>query len=370
MEDRLKDALWEIVTHGTPPRPEHIELIDVGSKVFLEFFEREIIECLVKQGGATCRFFEASYGGGKSHLLGLFNLLASKHQMVTVNIELSRALSLLEWKDIAEHVLLNLEWRVGGQAVRSLPDILSQLTSTRSSTLKHFKFVHSGFANAMELYANGRNQLNPEARDKLKRFLCGERVGAGELRRCGVKGVKNPLSKRNAESVLNTVLSALFAFGFRGTFLLFDEMDQTFNKISQTSKAQVAANLMRRFIDACSNGVIRGAVAIFAVLPDFLPACVRVYPALGDRLVVYRDTFTPGWRFPVLRLDDIAGYDKPETFMEELIRKIVSQVTEEKRDRLSRELSLEGQDVLLRNPGPNFKRPLLKRIASKTLQFI
>ena len=127
MENRLKDALREIVTHGTPPRPEHIELIDVGSEGFLKFFEREIIECFLKQGGSTCRFFEAGYGGGKSHLLSLFNHLASKHQMVTVNIELSRALSLLEWKDITEHILLNLEWRVDGRTVRSLPDILSHL---------------------------------------------------------------------------------------------------------------------------------------------------------------------------------------------------------------------------------------------------
>ena len=98
MDDLLKDALRQIVTHGTPPRPEHIEIIDVGNEKFIEFFEREILECFVKVGGSTCRFFEASYGGGKSHLLGLFNHLAAKHQMLTVNIELSRALSLMEWK--------------------------------------------------------------------------------------------------------------------------------------------------------------------------------------------------------------------------------------------------------------------------------
>jgi len=145
-------------------------------------------------------------------------------------------------------------------------------------------------------------------------------------------------------------------------------MDQTFSKISQSSKAQVAANLMRRFIDACSNGVIKGAVAVFAVLPDFLPACVRAYPALGDRLVVYRDTITPGWRFPVLRLEDIRDYSEPESFLEEVVQKIVSHVPDDKREQLSRELLSEGKEVLLMNPGPSFKRPLLKRLASKALQ--
>jgi len=58
--------------------------------------------------------------------------------------------------------------------------------------------------------------------------------------------------------------------------------------------------------------------------------------------VVYRDTVTPGWRFPVLRLDDIACCGEPESFMEDVIRKIVSQVPADKRDRLSRELLADG----------------------------
>lgn len=46
-------------------------VIDVGSDAFVSCFEHEILNGLVQHGGATCRFFEGSYGAGKTHLLRL-----------------------------------------------------------------------------------------------------------------------------------------------------------------------------------------------------------------------------------------------------------------------------------------------------------
>ena len=369
MEDQLKEALKDIVTLVIPPRPEFIRLIDVGSERFLDFFEKEILENFVACGGATCRFFEAGYGGGKSHLLHLINHLAVKRRMLVVSIDLTKALSLLEWKDITEHILCNISLHVDGKILKSLPEVLHHVTEKDRQRVRQLRLAHSGFSNAIALYVSDYQYLDSQGREKLKRFLCGEKIGAGELKRNNIRGVKNPLSKRNAESVLNTVLSALFSLGFNGTVILFDETDQTFSRVQHTAKVQLGANLMRRLIDACSNGTIRGAVAVFAVLPDFLVSCSRAYPALGDRLLMYRTT-EPGWRFPILRIEDITEFAEPEMFMEKVIDKIVEQVASNKKDTLRRELLIEGRDVLYANPGTNFRRPLLKRLASKTLQMI
>jgi len=246
-----------------------------------------------------------------------------------------------------------------------------ELAQSYRKPLRNLRLRHTGFLNASDVAINGLSLLDNEARDKLKRFLYGEKIGAGDLKRHGIRGVKNPLSERNAESVLNTVLSIVFELGFAGTMILFDETEQTFQHQRQSNKTLIAANLMRRFIDACSNGIIKGAIAVFAVLPDFLPSCANAYPALGDRLSIQRpEDGAPGWRYPLLRLEDITTCHDPEEFLEKIVDKITSQIPDEKKDWLKGRLIVEGREVLLSVPGADYRRPLVKRIASKTLEYI
>lgn len=367
----LREALKAIVSSGTPPPPEVISRIDVGTEQYLNFFEKEIIQDYIAKGGASCRFFEGVYGGGKSHLLQLFKLVAQKNRMLVVEIELSKLLSLKDWKSVTLQILNNIQFRRDGLKIKGLPNIMFALAQNYRKPLRHLRLRHTGFLNASDIAINGLALLDSVARDKLKRFLSGEKIGAGDLKRHGIRGVKNPLSERNAESVLNTVLSIVFELGFTGTMILFDETEQTFHHQRQSNKALIAANLMRRFIDACSNGVIKGAVAVFAVLPDFLPSCANAYPALGDRLSIERpEDGTPGWRYPLLRLEDITTCYTAEIFLERIVEKIISQVPDEEKDRLKGKLMAEGMDVLLNVPGLDFRRPLVKRLASKTLEYI
>jgi len=367
----LIEALKSVVSSGTPPPSEVICSIDVGTEKYVRFFEKEIIEDYITKGGASCRFFEGVYGGGKSHLLQLFNLVAEKHRMLVVEIELSKLLSLRDWKSITSHILCNIQYRRNGTTTKGLPNIMFELAQSYRKPLRNLRLRHTGFLNASDVAINGLSLLDSEARDKLKRFLYGEKIGAGDLKRHGIRGVKNPLSERNAESVLNTVLSIVFELGFAGTMILFDETEQTFQHQRQSNKALIAANLMRRFIDACSNGIIKGAIAVFAVLPDFLPSCANAYPALGDRLSIERpEDGAPGWRYPLLRLEDITTCHDPEEFLEKIVDKITSQIPDEKKDWLKGRLIVEGREVLLSVPGPDYRRPLVKRIASKTLEYI
>jgi hypothetical protein len=389
----FKDILKSIVTLGIPPGASSVRKIDVGTEEFLRFFEHEIIETFIAGGGATCRFFEGVYGSGKSHLLQLLQGLAISRGMLVIHLELSAILnlSLMNWKAITSHILSRIRWHRDGEIIESIPDILFKLgehdqkpfsrgmnpprSASRNGTyninkgssqnsgfindilleiaqeahkpsLKDLNLPHAGFVNAIDLAVNGFSRLsaNDPAKTTLKRFLCGEKVTVGDLRRHGIKGVKNPLSDRNAESVLNTVISAMFELGFTGTMILFDETDQTFNYQRHSTKAIISANLMRRLIDGCSNGVVKGAVVVFAVLPNFLPSCAQLYPALGDRLLSQGvKGKRPGWRFPVLRLDDVTTCNTPEMFLNKLVEKFVTHVRFDKKDFIRNKLLNEGK---------------------------
>ncbi|HQP25138.1 MAG TPA: DUF2791 family P-loop domain-containing protein [Smithellaceae bacterium] len=367
----LREALVSVVSSGTPPPPEVIDRIDVGTEKYLKFFEKEIIENYIAMGGSSCRFFEGVNGGGKSHVLRLLSRRAEKYKMLVVEIELSRLLSLRDWKNITHHVLNNIQFRNNGRTISGFANILFELARNNKKSLRHLRLRHTGFLNASDIALNRLSSLDNPAREKLKSFLSGEKIGAGDLKRHRISGVKNPLSERNAESVLNTILSIVFELGFAGTMMIFDETEDTFNSLRHSNRALIAANLMRRFIDASSNGIIKGTIAIFAVLPDFLPAASNAYPALGDRLNLQRpEDGTPGWRCPLLRLEDITTCKAPEEFLEMIIDKIISQMPAEMGQHLKDKLMVEGHDVLNNVPGLDFRRPLVKRLASKTLEYI
>src|SRR5262249_44583183 len=188
------------------------------------------LEELVVQGGATCRFFEGPYGAGKTHLLRMLGDSALRSGLAVVKADLSHDLSLENWKLLALHVLDHLEAIIDGQLVRSVPEILRALGDGRKENLQRLrdaKLSHSGFKNAMMRAVQGTSLPRP-AWDLLRRFLLGERLRVADLRSVGLTGVKNPLSNRNAEHVLNTVLSGLFHVGLPGTMLQFDEHEKSF----------------------------------------------------------------------------------------------------------------------------------------------
>jgi len=167
------------------------------------------------------------------------------------------------------------------------------------------------------MYMTRGSKLSPDAHDKLRRFLHGERVRVSDLRKLGITGVKHPLSQRNAEQVLSTALNSLSALGVPGTVLLFDETEKAFRSPRSTpsKKVRVSANLIRRLIDACSSGGLERVLVVFAVLPGFLNNCAEAYPALGQRLQMPRKAGdSAGWRSPVLPLAAVNSTASPEEF--------------------------------------------------------
>jgi hypothetical protein len=371
----LRTALEQIATFGTSPSAAS-HIVDVGTEGYLSYYKKEVIEELIAKGGATCKFIEGAYGSGKTHLLQILREVSFQNGMAVASTDLSRAISLSDWKLITEYILMNIEAKIDGQIIRSLPDILIALGKSgehrNMEVLKRENLPCAGFKNAI-IYALKRDNLNEYTWNLLKQYLLGNKVSTILLRNSGLIGIKGSLTQKNAEYVLKTVLASLYYLGFTGTALLFDENEMTLvnNTNSVSKKNKIAANLMRRMIDGCSNGLMTGTIVVFAVLPVFLENCAMSYPALGQRLQISREGFRkPSWRWPVLPVQAISTASEPEDFLKQVVERysqIVKQLggsIEGLKDRLLE----KGQTVLDNNVGSGYKRELVKVLANISLE--
>jgi len=224
------------------------------------------------------------------------------------------------------------------------------------------------------IYATQKDNIDKYLWNLIKTYLLGAKVSVVNFKKEKVDNIKISLNKRNAEYVLKTVLAGLYYLGFTGTILLFDENEETLSVSSRgpSKKNKIAANLMRRMIDGCANGLIIGTVIVFAVLPGFLENCSKNYQALGQRLqlqISRYERYRPSWRRPVLSVDDINDV-KYEDFLENSIKKYTEIVT--KLNGNTKELDIimrrNGKMVLKNNAGAGYKRELMKTLADIVLE--
>ena len=373
--EQVVELLVQLATFGVPT-PDSARLLDVGTDAFVRFFEDEILDGMLPHAGATCRLFEGPYGSGKTHLLQLLELSARDRGMAVLRAELSAALGLEDARNLTQHILQSIELKTPQGTQRSLPRILEHVGRVSSAGPGELQeganLPHPGFTTAMGLTLRPSG-LSDEARDLLARFLQGERVGAMALRKVGVHGVGHPLSARNAELVLRTVLEALPRLGIRGTILLFDETEDTFvfKRASPPRRVVQAANLLRHVVDGCANGSLRSAVAVFAVLPGFLESCALAYPALGQRLQpIGRGAAMPGWRSPVLPVEYVNTVRGAPAFLEELVRRLEHLVKlggGSGGEALQAKLRNAGKAALQREAGSGYRRALIKPVATAAL---
>lgn len=370
--DRVKRALEQVAQHGTPPRGT-ASLFDVGTERFRAYFEKEVLDGLIANGGATCKLIEGPYGSGKTHLLDLLDESARVRGMAVLRADLTQALSLENWQLVTQYMLDNLELERDGHTCRSLPMILEHLGQEDgfdAARLTRAGLPHPGFAAGMACAA--RPDLRATTREPLSLFLRGHRVSVADLRSYGVpKGVRGSLSARNAEAVMKTVFAGLKLLGVPGVVLLFDEGEATFTLQRRNPPQRVirGANLLRRLIDNCASGDIVNGIVVLAVLPGFVDNCMLVYPALGQRLQVPDPDGQPGWRWPWLRVSELTPDLEPSGFLEQAATRFEQLVVEAgcQPDGLRNRFLAAGRQVLARQAGSGYRRPLIKHLATLSL---
>jgi hypothetical protein len=363
-------AMRRVASLGLPG--PHARLLDIGSGPYLDYFSDEVLD-VVASGGATCRFFEGAYGAGKTHLVRLLGQAALERGMAVAEVELSRDLALEDWRGIVQLTLQKIKVKANGVTAESLPRVLNMVRDQGRppSGLDEARVPHPGFQQAMLHCVRAKN-TSERGQRLLEKYLLGERVSVVELRRAGLHGIRAPLSRRNAEHVLNTVAITLHGLGVPGTMLIFDENERslTHSHRGVPRRIKVAANLVRRLVDACPSGRIGAFVALFAVLPGFVRQCAEVYPALGQRLARPAGLVSSPWRSPVLRVADANTVRSADDFLKQAVERFVELASTlgPVPDGFAALLSVRGQALLREQAGEGYKRPLMKGLADTALK--
>ena len=374
---KVIDILYTLSQYGNPPdedNPITASIIDVGTADYLNFFETEILNDFILHGGSTIKIFQGVAGSGKTHILQLLQRLALNKGFLICKVDLSRDLSFTDSDLVTKTFLQDCYIQIDGKIYHHLPDILSFIGKNYDIDLEKYKknqLEHPCFQNAME-YAI-RNNLDSDAWMVLRQYLMGETVTVAQLKRNGLKRVKKPLKENNAEQVFSTVLNSIPYFKIPGTIIFFDENDREW--LSEDSrKSKLAANTLRRLIDSFSLGRINGAMGIFAVSENFIRACNDRYIALGSRLESFhKDSNSIAWRWFILEVQMVNhifnekdNKNRRELFLRKSIQKFTMLVEYcgGNINNLSEELELEGLKELLKTNNENYKRSIIKLLAS------
>jgi len=374
MREEIIKTFYNVRENGIPG-PGQAQIIDVGSDDYLQYFIEEVVENYIYHGGSTCKFVIGDYGTGKTHLIDLLHSLALENNMAVARTKLSRSLELEDWKLITKYILQNIEVKLDGQSVRSLPEVLRLMGSQGVfdfDQLDNMAFSHNGFKKAMLYMAKGN--LDYKAENILEKYLLGNRLALSGLRNYGVTGVKEPLSKRNAESVFKTITTFLWKAGLKGTLLLFDENEKTLvwsQGRNPPRRVLEAANLMRRLIDAISNRGMEGVLVVYTVLPGFVERASEGYRALGQRLRVPDDGYAQPWRWPVIYNTSVNIYYDRTSFLQGISTRI-NDLTHQcgVEEDIRSELLETGKRVLAQKAGEEYKRNLLKSLTRVGLAHI
>jgi len=363
--EAVREALRATVSGGIATE-NSADVLDVGSGSWLRVIESDVLANLSGGGPGAIRLICGPYGSGKSHLLDLVRVRADRYGLLTATCELSRGHGLAELSTVVQAVIGAL--RLGGpDGPVGLPNVLRAIGEAGAdpNSLDAARFPHPSFANAMRMALRPR-QLEPNARALLDRYLEGDNVSASALTHVGLRGLRAPLSRRNAASVLTTVAQVLATLG-KGIVLLFDESEQTLAG-RHAPRLTAEANVLRRMVDAISAGDLPGVCCVFGVLADFTDRAALAYPALGQRLDRPRHTRAP-LRWPVLDVEEVNEHTKPDDFADAACTHFLALARVLGAKRLSADsLRLRAERVLASQAGASVRRELMRTLAAEVLQ--
>lgn len=344
MENLRKDIAKRIIetlgSYGVPP-PYGLKYFTVGIDSYLNVIEKEYLESLVKDIGASFKLVVGIYGGGKTHFLYCVRNLAWKHNYATAYVELSSnecpfyKLELV-YRGIIKNIeppldeddLLNNQYYKGikaftknwiGYKYRSFKGNnldTSQINQYILDEIMSWDDVESiSFKKAMQHLAKKILYKDNNDIDYIEQWLVEGKYYANIHRNFGI--LEKP-DKSTAFPYIRSLIKIVKLMGYSGLIILFDEAEQV-PSLSTREKEQVLTNL-REIIDECTSSLHN--VMFFYAIPQkeiLISGRSQIYTALRQRLeTVFQEINPSGVE---INLENISM--DPHKFLKEIGEKLM-----------------------------------------------
>ncbi len=295
MAQRILQTLGE---SGTPPE-RGVAFLNVGNESYLDVLKKEYLDGLLADGGSTFKLVQAYFGGGKTHFLLCLREMAWDAGYVSAYVGLSpTSCPFHEPLQVYRAVVRQLRGPPPDEGplapTTGLTDLLRDLIEDRRRengdaavrawllrTVRHLPIENQSLRNALSAYGLALLEDDLHKQDVLAAWLSGEEVPVSAHRDAGIF---EPIGKANAFAMLRSVCQAVRALGFKGTILLFDELDRNLSVGSTTKNQHRLTDNLRELVDLCGRGALPGVLFAYAVPPEFMQRVVDEYPALKQRL--------------------------------------------------------------------------------------
>lgn len=295
IREKDRDAVFTALSGGVTPR-QGIQHIQVGRKdetaAILDDIRR------IREGGASARVVEGTYGSGKTFFLTLAKTVALKQNLLVATADFSPTLRLYSSSGQALALYRELMRRLssathpdGGALEELLASVAERddADGTLESTLRTLPYGYD----AVTVLAQWRRAKEPETakerrdaplmRDACLRWLAGEVTGAQRK----MLGVRSSVDDDGAYDALKLIAALASFAGFGGLFVELDEMVNLYKINNSTSRSRNYEVILRIW-NECRQGDARHIGFIFAGTPEAVTDPRRglfSYDALKTRLM-------------------------------------------------------------------------------------
>lgn len=274
---------------------------------------------VVDEGSSLVRFLNADIGQGKTHVLYLLREFAFTHDFAVSIVTLSQnSCPLYDFMIVYNQIMWGL--RTADQRQKpALSNVIDRwiegirvLDSARIRRI--VDELPRNLREIMAAYVDATNLLRPNetSRQHILKYLGGERIAAGDMRRLGITF---RLDSDNALRILSEMAFTIRYIGFKGICILFDEAEAIHSFARSSQRDQAYANLQQvirqsrqfphcyfiyattpSFFDSYGSSWLASQVGLGTVL-ELEPLGMEERQAIGSKITELYARAT-GWEAP------------------------------------------------------------------------
>lgn len=300
---------------GTVPT-DQLKTLTVGRDDILTALRDDLD--FIAAGGSKVRLISASYGGGKTHLLGLLSHAALNSNFLVSHVQLHAREAPFDQFEVIFSVLMQGLRSASSSA--GIEDVLNLwIKKNRFYEAADLEAALSLVTSSPDMkaalrayvtYSEAQTEHHIELKTAVVSWLSGTKLPAAIRTRIGVR---NPVSITTVSEVLRSFLLVAREAGYSGVVFLLDEAEAV-TTLERTQRRNDANQNLRKLLDNADNN--QGLFVVFATTPRFLndeKKGAMSYAALWDRIrPVLRGSKFTQVRGPVIPLPPLSNAEFKE----------------------------------------------------------